>query len=151
MNQHERNLAGFNDYFKRAGSNVDSLNCGDAATHMLAFRKFFKSFINDHNQKYAPNSELFINGEEADKIKEFFAKMEVLLMAKPDGYLHDATQVSRENLKSIHTNSRTALMDALEATSAMQEKLIYLMSTIDRDIGDLVWYVCANSPPVVGA
>jgi hypothetical protein len=42
-------------------------------------------------------------------------------------------------------------MDALEATSAMQEKLIYLMSTIDRDIGDLVWYVCANSPPVVGA
>lgn len=137
MNQHERNLTGFIDYFKGADANVDSLTLADASAHMLAFRKFFKTFIDEHNQKYDSQTSLHIADFDAKKIDDFLKKLELLLSIKPDGYLYDVVPISRSKLKDIYSDSSHVLLESMEATSVMQSKLSKLKSLLDTDIGDI--------------
>ena len=137
MTQHEDNIRGLIGYFQSSAERVDSLTMAEAASHMLAFRKFFKSFIKENNRKNERTSNVFIDELVANQISDFFKKMELLLLTVPDDPLRDSVTVSREKLRSIHSNSHAALIDAQVATEFLQNKLRTLEATIARDIGNL--------------
>jgi hypothetical protein len=135
MNQHERNLSGFVSYFKSAEENVDSLKMGEAASHVYTLRKFFKFFINNHNQEYDSNPDLFIGESEAKKINDFLIMLENMLHS--EGYLYDATTVSKKKLKEVFSENSSRLKDAIEFSSITQAKLRKLVDNLDRDLDNM--------------
>jgi len=103
-------LDGFIGYFMGASKGAQLLTVSDASCHALAFRKFFKAYIRERNNRYALEDGMNIDRKEEEKILDFFQNLEaIFLSANPSIALSNVKIIDKEKfevLKEI-TNIQT--------------------------------------------
>lgn len=103
-------LDGFIGYFMSAPKRSDFLTVSEASCHILAFRKFFKAYIRERNNKYALEDGMNIENDVEEKILDFFKSMEaILISANANIPLANVKIIDREKFEVLKevTNIKT--------------------------------------------
>ena len=95
-------LKNFFDYFGASTANLRELTNGEASSHALALRKFFKAYIKENNKIYSEDSEQYIDRGAYDRIYEFMDLFLNKITAAPgEDKFQSMKFIDEEELKNI--------------------------------------------------